>query len=253
MATDAIEWQVVDAQRAFRWGRVGQDVVAEWNGVLALRARADGEVISWSPAPGARKDIVDKLRCGVAAAFLRALRGKHSLHASAVAYGGSALVCVGESGAGKSTVAASLCNKGARLLADDIAGIEAIGSRWHIVPSEPVLWLRHRESEDKATVSADLAEHPAAIEWIAMFRFDDTANAPVVHRLRGGDAVAALVGAMVRFEATPAVWASELDLVGALTAQAGVFEVARSRHVTAEDVAMAMIAEVRPRNEGSCR
>jgi ABC-type transport system involved in cytochrome bd biosynthesis fused ATPase/permease subunit len=75
--------------------------------------------------PGAREEVVQKTRFGIAAAFLRAQRNQHSLHASAVAIGnGRAIACIGASGIGKSTVADRMCrHTDVLLLGDDVTGI----------------------------------------------------------------------------------------------------------------------------------
>lgn len=57
---------------------------------------------------------------GTVGAFLLTLRGATVMHASAVCTGGSALAFVGQSGRGKSTIAAMLCGAGASLVTDDV-------------------------------------------------------------------------------------------------------------------------------------
>jgi hypothetical protein len=65
------------------------------------------------------------LLAGTVSAFLLALRGETVLHASAVSIDGAAIAFVGQSGRGKSTIAALLCVAGAELVTDDVLTIDA--------------------------------------------------------------------------------------------------------------------------------
>ena len=70
--------------------------------------------------PAGRVELLPILLAGTVSSFLLALRGATVLHASAVAIDGSALAFVGQSGRGKSTLAALLCVDGAQLVTDDV-------------------------------------------------------------------------------------------------------------------------------------
>lgn len=78
--------------------------------VRALRAGPEG--------------LLPILLAGTVSAFLLALRGHTALHASAVAIDGTAVAFVGQSGRGKSTLAALLCVHGAALVTDDVLTID---------------------------------------------------------------------------------------------------------------------------------
>lgn len=71
-----------------------------------------------------RAELLPILLAGTASAFVLALRGETVLHASAVAIGSSALAFVGQSGRGKSTLAALLCVDGAELVTDDVLTVD---------------------------------------------------------------------------------------------------------------------------------
>ena len=66
-------------------------------------------------------ELLPILLAGTVTAFLLALRGETVLHASAVAIDGAAVAFVGQSGRGKSTIAALLCVAGAELVTDDVS------------------------------------------------------------------------------------------------------------------------------------
>jgi hypothetical protein len=61
---------------------------------------------------------------GTAVALLLHQRGRLCLHASSVVMDGRAILLAGASGAGKSTTAAALVERGAMLLADDITAVD---------------------------------------------------------------------------------------------------------------------------------
>jgi hypothetical protein len=236
-----VDWAVVAEANGvvFRWGHSGDDVVAEWAGVLSLRATRAGELKAVHPAPGASDDLVEKTRAGVAAAFLRALKRQHALHASAVAWQGKALVCVGGSGLGKSTMADRMCRRpGVHLLADDTTAIEVAANRVHVLPSESAIWLAKDGSNTKQPVrSFDVAKSPAALVCIVSLAFDDAAGSPKLRDIRGGDAVSALLPSLVRFEKTSALWARELDFLGAIVSHSRIVQATRSHDVPADAMA----------------
>jgi hypothetical protein len=75
-------------------------------------------------APAERAKLLPILLAGTVSALLLTLRGKTVLHASAVAIDESALVFVGQSGRGKTTLAALMCLEGAQLVTDDVLTID---------------------------------------------------------------------------------------------------------------------------------
>lgn len=83
------------------------------------------------------------------------LRGETVLHASAVVIDGMAVVFVGETGAGKSTIAASFALQDAPLLADDWLLVRQQGGALCALPSYPSVRLWD------AAVSALFESHPA--------------------------------------------------------------------------------------------
>jgi len=68
-------------------------------------------------------------------------RGAVCLHASAVTINGKAVAFVGPPGAGKSTMAAALSQRGSRVLADDITTIEERDGVFYVHPAYPGVCL----------------------------------------------------------------------------------------------------------------
>jgi hypothetical protein len=75
--------------------------------------------------PAGNEDLLPILLGGTVSAFLLALRGETMLHASAVVIEERALGFVGQSGRGKSTLAALMCTSGAGLITDDVLMVSA--------------------------------------------------------------------------------------------------------------------------------
>jgi hypothetical protein len=127
---------------AARVGRDGERLVADWIGRARLSVKRDGTDLTFDPQSDADPDEVEKLRRGAVPLLLAHLGGKIPLHASAVALEGRAIVLVGGSDRGKSTLAAALCDQlGASLLGDDAVVIERRADASHVVALEESHWL----------------------------------------------------------------------------------------------------------------
>ena len=80
------------------------------------------------PHEGESPDRLPLFLSGAVIAAVLMLRGHAVLHASCVEYDGVATAFVGDSGAGKSTVAAMLCATGAALVTDDVLRVDHSGA-----------------------------------------------------------------------------------------------------------------------------
>jgi hypothetical protein len=97
-------------------------VNAPGTGLFVVR---DGNDIIVSPAPNAEASVLRNLVITVSLNILLYQRGLFLLHASAVAANGVGIAFMGESGWGKSTIAASLQRRGYALVADDTLAADA--------------------------------------------------------------------------------------------------------------------------------
>jgi hypothetical protein len=88
---------------------------------------AAGATVSSLPAAGLEPWRWQRLLIGQVLPLLAVLRGYETLHASAVVLDGVAFGLLGDPGAGKSTLAASLALRGQRLLSDDVLAV-SLGS-----------------------------------------------------------------------------------------------------------------------------
>jgi hypothetical protein len=98
--------------------------------------------ITVHPAPGADPGLITIFLEGSVLANALAADGLLTLHASAVEVEGRALAIVGPPGTGKSTLAALLCVRGSRLVADDVLRVDPTASGPICFPGSPSLRLR---------------------------------------------------------------------------------------------------------------
>lgn len=84
------------------------------------------------PSPSATIEQVRIYLVGTIMALLLYQRGMLVLHASSVAMNGKAVVFLGKSGSGKSSIAAALCQRGYGLISDDVVAVD-LGSSSPIV------------------------------------------------------------------------------------------------------------------------
>jgi hypothetical protein len=105
--------------------------------------------------PAGKRELLPILLAGTVSALLLNLRGHLVLHASAVAIDDIALAFVGDSGRGKSTMAALMCIDGAELITDDVLSVDP-GPPVTCIGGAPELRLR-----DKAAPIA--RAHPTAV------------------------------------------------------------------------------------------
>jgi hypothetical protein len=102
----------------------------------------DGKSITIQPSPGVSDD---EIRLFLQSAVLSALllqRGLLPLHGSAVMMNGRAVILVGHSGNGKSTLAAALMERGYPFIADELCAVEVQENQPPILlPGFPQLFL----------------------------------------------------------------------------------------------------------------
>lgn len=233
-----------DGQVWFRIGTVGNEVVAEWVGLATLVAERDGKNPRLTFRPGADPRDVEKIRRGSAWLLLRQLEGRLAMHGSAVAKDGRAIVFLGRSGAGKSTMAAAMCSRGAELLADDAVAIDP-GSEartWTILPREIDHWLDapsmvalgHQPSgaAKEPLRSTHAAESPARL--VAFVDLSFAEGQPKASPIQGIQAVGSLVPQVARFVLDePQRQRRELDLLHAMVDAIPIVRLERPRHFDA--------------------
>ena len=119
---------------------------------LGTLAVVGGHEIQATLRPSADETLLPLYIISAALAVLLYQRGLIVLQASAVALNGKAAVFMSERGGGKSTIAAVLCGRGHRLLADDITAIDMRRGYPEVIPAFPVVQI---EPETSAALEVD--------------------------------------------------------------------------------------------------
>lgn len=208
-----VRWLAESFDRGVVAGRVGRDgdhLVADWTRRGRLSVKSDGSDLTFEAHPDADARDVEKLRRGAVNLLLAHLRGCIPLHASAVAISGRAVVFVGGSNLGKSTLAAALCDHaGASLLADDAVVIERRGDGFQVIALEDRHWLddasaralgRPDQFADKVPHEARRADVKSArAVLIVHLAFSETSEDARFVDVVGLDAIAGLLSQLTRF------------------------------------------------------
>jgi hypothetical protein len=128
----------------------------------------DGQVVYGWPVPGIPEQSVQHLYLNQVLPLALSKQGKLVFHASAVEIGDAAVAFMGESGRGKSTLAASFATSGSRFLTDDGLVVENVEGEWRILPSHPS--IRLWEDSQQALIAAGVQQAPP-VSYTSKSRF----------------------------------------------------------------------------------
>ncbi len=241
---------------ATRLGLRGSDeIVVEWTGVGRLVASRTGRGHTFMPVPGLTSEWVEKFERTHVAGCLRYLSHRLSLHGAAVRFGDCVVALLGDSGAGKSTMAAALAGLGGALVADDLVALEWSTAGVPLVsPSGDAVWLlddaaRHFALEvdrrgRKVRHAVAAASEVARLGVIVVLMFDDNVSGPVIERLAGVEAFTALSRAHVCYVTEhPAEATEHLQERARLAAAARLVAFRRPRDLAMLDAGAKLIVE----------
>jgi hypothetical protein len=182
-----------DGERWYCLSRGADGYVLRLPGLCDFRISADLAVAEFTPAEGVSREHLSIILSGTAISTLVMLRGSIVLHGSAVERDGRAIGFLGDSGQGKSTLAAACCTTGWRLLADDALRIDLDapatcppGSREIRLRSAPISdpsWPSRRTVDDRLAVSPPATADPATLEALVIPFPDREATSVRVSRL----------------------------------------------------------------------
>ena len=121
------------------WLKLGREEAELYLKRIGLFRLRDGREVSIHPEPGTRESLLRLAVLGPVLAGLLFQRGRLVLHASAVEIGGEAVAFLGESGYGKSSLAAALAVRGHGIASDDVTPVALDEERACIHPGLPRL------------------------------------------------------------------------------------------------------------------
>lgn len=135
------EWRV-QRRTWLTIGRRRRDYVLRFAGLADFAVSGDGARVTADPVGALPDDTFRHLLIDQVLPLALARRGRLLLHASAVHVPGFGTVgLVGRTGRGKSTLAAALAGRGARLVSDDCLGIDLGAASPRALPAYPGLRL----------------------------------------------------------------------------------------------------------------
>jgi hypothetical protein len=155
--------------------RTGTGYLLRFPALADFELSADGRSVHCWPAPGISEHTVQHLYLNQVLPLALSKQGQLVFHASAVEIGGVAVAFMGESGKGKSTLAAGFATGGFRFLTDDGLMIEACGSGYQVMPSHPS--IRLWQDSEAALIAPDTPTAPA-LEFTSKSRFLAGATIP---------------------------------------------------------------------------
>lgn len=133
-APDGSVWLLLGRSGSLHWLRVP--------GIADFMVTADGREISGAAPAGTPPETIHHLLLDQVIPLVLTLRNRWIFHASAVATGQGAVAFFGETGFGKSTIAASFCTRGHPLITDDCLLVKESAGAFAVQPSYPGLRLR---------------------------------------------------------------------------------------------------------------
>jgi len=118
------QWTPEGGETSLSFARIENGYLLRFHGLADFEVSADGAVIACQPLPGVPAVTVRHLLLDYVTPLVMSLRGRLVLHASAVLTPRGAVAFAGQTGQGKSTLAASLAHRGFPVVADDCLLLE---------------------------------------------------------------------------------------------------------------------------------
>lgn len=162
------EWVFPNGALWTRFYRTAAGYLLRFPDLADFEVSVEGDTVAAYPAPGVSEAAVRHLYLNQVLPLALSKQGKLVFHASAVEIGGMGVAFMGESGRGKSTLAASFATGGFRFLTDDGLTVEACDHGYRIVPSHPS--IRLWKDSEAALLAPDTPAAPA-LEFTSKSRF----------------------------------------------------------------------------------
>lgn len=161
-------WTMPDGSCWTEFYRVADAYLLRFPGLADFEVSADGGAVIGIPAPATSAATLQHLYLNQVLPLALSRRGSLVFHASAVEVDSGAIAFIGESGRGKSTLAAALAVAGCRVLTDDGLVLQQRAASVDVLPSHPS--IRLWEDSQEALVGASAPRAPA-LEFTSKSRF----------------------------------------------------------------------------------
>lgn len=152
------EWIFPDGTKWAKFYRVDKEFLVSFPNLGDFVVSADGCTVRAWPAPEISEDTMQHLYLNQVLPLALSKQGRIVFHASAVDTGNGAIAFLGESGRGKSTLAASFAAAGQRFLTDDALLLDPTEGGYLVQPSHPS--IRLWDDSQEALLAADAVLAP---------------------------------------------------------------------------------------------
>ena len=161
------QWAFPDGTEWTLFYRLDSGYLLRFPDLADFEVSRNGRTATAWPVPGVSPGTVEHLHLNQVLPLALSRQGRLVLHASAVAFDGLGVAFTGESGRGKSTLAASFATSGARLLTDDGLQLDWLDGQCQITPSHPSVRLWEDSQQALIPQAVDLAP---AVEYTTKAR-----------------------------------------------------------------------------------
>jgi hypothetical protein len=134
-------WAFPDGTLWLQFHRDADGYLLRFPELADFQVSRDGQRVACLPVPGVSDETVRHLYLNQVLPLALSRAGTLVFHASAIEAGTCAVAFMGESGRGKSTLAARFCTSGYRFLTDDGLAVEEAEGGYRVVPSQPSIRL----------------------------------------------------------------------------------------------------------------
>lgn len=141
------EWVLPSGERWAQFFRAGSDYIVRFPKLADFKVSSDGRLVRCSPSASIPAEIITHLYLNQVLPLALSRQGALVFHASAVDIQGKGIAFVGNSGKGKSTLAASFATNGFHFLTDDGLIVDLLDGQHRIIPSHPSIRL-WKDSEE---------------------------------------------------------------------------------------------------------
>ena len=179
-------WKMPDGSLWTSFYRCDGGYLLRFPGLADFEVSGDGASVQGWPVPGVAVHTVEHLHLNQVLPLALSRQGQLVLHGSAIDILGNGVAFVGESGRGKSTLAASFATAGGRFLTDDGLHLEWVNGACQIVPSHPSIRLwddSQKALTDDSTVVAPALDFTSKARLLAGTNIAFCEEALPLHRV----------------------------------------------------------------------